>query len=116
MAPRRGTFVKAKKDQITIECPSCQTLIELNGDHKKPLDIMLKIYICYKCNGIYYVKGLEIDYRVKNNVKYKTWKLTDFDKLEPDYYENGLLNNEIIKDWITEYGGGFSRFKWWTRF
>lgn len=103
-------------EQILLECPSCKTFIELNDEHKRPLDMMLKIYICYHCKGIFYIKGLDSVYRTKNKTRLKTWIVTDFQRLEQDYYENGLLQNEITKDWTTELGGGFSRYKWWTRF
>lgn len=116
MNPIEGPIDEANDEQILFECPSCKTLIELNDEHKKPLDMMLKIYVCYQCKGIYYIKGLEIDYSTKNKIRYKVWKLTDFEKIESEYYEGQLRNNEIIKDWVTKYGGGFSRFKWWTRF
>jgi hypothetical protein len=116
MIPKEERTNGVNDEQILFECPSCKTLIELNDEHKKPLDMMLKIYICYHCKGIYYIKGLDSSYRIRNKLRYKTWKLTDFQKLGPDYYDNGLLKGEIIKDWITIFGGGFSRFKWWTRY
>lgn len=116
MIPKKERVDELNDKQIFLQCPSCKTFIELNDEHKKPLDMMLKIYVCYHCKGIYYIKGLDSDFRTKNNVRYKAWKVTDFQKLELDYYEAGLLNNEIIKDWVTTFGGGFSRFKWWTRY
>ena len=107
---------KVNKEMIFLECPTCKTLIELNDEHKKPLDLMLKIYRCYYCRIIYYIKGLEDVYRVKNKIQYKTWKLTDWEKIELDEYNYRVQNGEIIEDWIFEAGGGFSRHKWWTRF
>jgi uncharacterized protein YbaR (Trm112 family) len=57
MPPKVQSSSGVNAEQILLECPSCRTFIELNDEHKRPLDMMLKIYICYHCKGIFYIKA-----------------------------------------------------------